>query len=267
MRARSTATLLLVASATSPALAQDLQIVECSLGCASGSGGQITCSTVDIRENEQIDVVFDRPVDPASVAAAAFQIVDVANGAVPPGQLVAHPEDPRRSSFRPELIGTGTGAVAFGFGRNRAYQIRIPGTAQGDAGPFLTGTDGTPNTNRLLCTVFTSLGVGPGFTRECVATVNSTGLPARIDATGTTSRLANDLTPEGSGLPALGVGAFVVGSEPALARIGTCARCGDFGPSALVGTTWYAQYVFRDRLPTGAAGVGTSDALRFTVHP
>ena len=50
-----------------------------SLGCAAGAGGQSTCSTVDIRENEQIDVVFDRPGDPASVAAAALRRVSRAS--------------------------------------------------------------------------------------------------------------------------------------------------------------------------------------------
>ena len=196
---------------------------------------------------------------------------------------------------RPELIGTGTGAGAFGFGRNRAYQIRIPGTAQGDAGPFLTGTDGTPNTNRLLCTVFTSLGVGPGFTRECVATVNSTGLPARIDATGTTSRLANDLTLEVAGLPQQSFGYFLSsrtpgqivqpgGSTGTLCLAGNIGRfagnvlnSGDTGAVALdvdltaipgnppsaatAGDTWHFTYWHRD---AGATGVTSnfSDAVR-----
>ncbi|MEM9382870.1 MAG: hypothetical protein AAGB93_23160, partial [Planctomycetota bacterium] len=137
----------------------DLFIESCSLACSDGAGGaQVGCSVVDVTENVELSILFSRPIDATTLDATTLQVTDVANGTAPEGLRFVDPLDPRRVIFRPAIEFQG-GGVSFSFERNRAYEIRIPGFAQGDSGPFIRDLNGNQNTSRLVCTVFTSQGV------------------------------------------------------------------------------------------------------------
>ncbi|MEM6569052.1 MAG: hypothetical protein AAF957_11605 [Planctomycetota bacterium] len=137
----------------------DLFIESCSLACSDGAGGaQVACSVVDVTENVEVSILFSRPIDAASLDATTLQVTDVANGTAPEGLRFVDPLDPRRVIFRPAIEFQG-GGVSFAFQRNRAYEVRIPGFAQGDSGPFIRSQNGSQNTSRLVCTIFTSQGV------------------------------------------------------------------------------------------------------------
>ncbi|WP_145200857.1 hypothetical protein [Planctomycetes bacterium Poly30] len=136
----------------------DLFIESCSLACTDGaSGAAVSCSIVDVTENQEISVLFSEPIDPATVNASSLQVIDVDNGTTPDGLRFVDPLNPNRVIFRP-TVSFETG-VNFSFLRNRSYEILIPGVAQGDAGPYIRSIVGRPNQSRLLCTVDTSQGV------------------------------------------------------------------------------------------------------------
>lgn len=146
-------------SSTADGSTADLFIESCSLACTNGTGGaSVFCGVVNVTENQEISILFSRPIMPSSVSSATLQVIDVGNGTAPEGLRFVDPLDPRRVVFRPSIT-FANGGVEFSFKRNRSYEIRIPGAAQGDPGPFITSLGGRPNQSRLVCSVFTSEGV------------------------------------------------------------------------------------------------------------
>lgn len=138
-----------------------MYVQSCSLGCTNGSdGSQVSCGIVNTYQNQDVAVVFSRPVDPTSLLAnSAFQVVDTVTGAVPPGSRKIDPTNSRRALFRPKLTIDASGNPSFGFSSTSSYQIRIPGTEQGDNGPFVKSDSGQANRSRLLCTITTNQGL------------------------------------------------------------------------------------------------------------
>ena len=141
----------------------ELHVEACSLACSNGFDAtngyvQVNCGIVNVTENVEISVLFSEPIDPTSITPSTLQVTDVGNGTAPDGLRFIDPLDPRRVIFRPAITFVG-GGVAFSLAQNRSYEVRIPGVAQGDAGPFIRSTNGSANQSRLLCTVFTSEGV------------------------------------------------------------------------------------------------------------
>lgn len=135
-------------------------IRSCSLGCNSGANGsQIICAIVNTFENQEIAVEFSAPVDLSSVNAGTFRIVDVLTGQVPNGTFLLDPTNKRRVIFRPQLSINAQGNVTVGFKAGASYQINIPGTLQGDTGPFVQSASGKSNETRLLCTITTDQGL------------------------------------------------------------------------------------------------------------
>lgn len=137
-----------------------LFVRSCSLGCTNGAGGdQVFCSVVNTFQNQEISILFSEPVDLFSVNTSSFRVTDVSNGTTPSGQFFADPLDPRRLIFRPSLSFDQNGNPIFGFEKDKAYEIFIPGTAQGDAPPYIRSIGGRPNQSRVQCTIKTSEGI------------------------------------------------------------------------------------------------------------
>jgi hypothetical protein len=128
----------------------------CSLGCSSGaSGSQVSCGIQSTFVNQEIALLFNQDVKASSLDKLTFQIFDVQTTQVPPGSYFVDPTNPRRAIFRPKLSFDGNGNPVFGFQKGQSYQIRVPGTAQGDAGPYIESDGGAENVARVLCTVTT----------------------------------------------------------------------------------------------------------------
>ena len=137
----------------------DLFVESCSIGCNNGSNGQaVTCSIINVTENQEISILFSEPIDPASITPSTLQVTDTQNGTAPEGLRFVDPIDPRRVVFRPSISFEG-GGIEFAFGRNETYEILIPGVAQGDAGPFIRSTEGNPNQSRMMCSIQTTEGI------------------------------------------------------------------------------------------------------------
>jgi len=142
----------------------DMFIESCSLGCTGGSGGeQVFCSIVNAYRNQEIAIRFSEPVDPASVNSSSFRVVIPAGvdggGTTAIGTFVVDAIDGRRLVFRPQLTFDESGTPVYGFDANTAYQILIPGSAQGDLGPFIRSVTGRANQSRLDCTIVTDQGI------------------------------------------------------------------------------------------------------------
>jgi len=132
----------------------------CSLGCSSGqTGQQVSCALVSAYVNQDIAIYFSEDVDPASITSSSVKLVDVNSGGVPTGLRLVDPLNPRKVIFRPTVAFDVSGTAAFGFEANRTYRILVPGTAQGDPGPFIKSRGGKSNQSRLQCEIQTSLGV------------------------------------------------------------------------------------------------------------
>ena len=135
----------------------ELFVETCSLGCGSGGiGFPINCTISEISQTQEIAVRFSGPVDPASLNASTFQLLNVDNSSVPLGSLQVDPSDPNRVVFRPALTLNLDGTVDFGFDPAANYRVLIPGSNQGDSPPFITSVSGRPNTDRLECFITTS---------------------------------------------------------------------------------------------------------------
>jgi len=135
-------------------------VESCSLGCNNGSdGGQVFCQIINAFENQEISVLFSEAVDPVSVDASTFRVVEVGGGTSPGGQFLIDPANARRLIFRPSLSFDSNGSPVFGFKNNTSYQVIIPGEAQGDNPPFIRSVGGQANQSRLQCTIFTDQGV------------------------------------------------------------------------------------------------------------
>ncbi|MFT7679553.1 MAG: hypothetical protein ACI8QC_003557 [Planctomycetota bacterium] len=135
----------------------DLYVRACSLGCTNGLGGeQVFCTIVNTFLNQEIAILFSEPVDISTVNSSSFRVLNVANGTTPVGQFFSDPLDARRLIFRPALTFDENGNPSFGFDPNTAYEITIPGVAQGDNPPFIRSTSGRENLSRMKCTIETS---------------------------------------------------------------------------------------------------------------
>ena len=144
---------------SSSEFAGDLFVESCSIGCNNGSNGQaVTCSIINVTENQEISILFSEPIDPATITPSTLQVTDTQNGTAPEGLRFVDPIDPRRVVFRPSISFEG-GGIEFAFGRNETYEILIPGVAQGDAGPFIRSTEGNPNQSRMMCSIQTTEGI------------------------------------------------------------------------------------------------------------
>jgi hypothetical protein len=279
----------LALSSQASAAQQDFYITDASLACTSGAGGsQVFCNIVEVHVNEVIEVGFNLPVDPASLNASSFQVINVDSGTSPSGSLRVSPLDPTRILFEPDLVAPGS--LNFTFEPNRTYELLINGTAQGDAGPFIRSTTGDANQGRFLAAVITNQGLLPFVRSECVTTPNSVGAGALMSASGDTSIFFNDLVLETSGLPAGTFGVYIVGRDAAFSPLGSGSLCvGGMlrrlagtqssasgtaslpldlpliggGISVRTGESWRFQHVYRDAGPTGATFT-TSDAIRVT---
>lgn len=172
----------------------------CTLGCTSGEGGQqVSCGIVNTFQNQDIAVLFSEPVDLAWIKANAnaFQVINTATALTPPGGPLIDPTNPRRLIWRPELGFDLFGTPTFGFEDGASYLIRVPGTAQGDPGPYVQSTSGKRNESRILCTITTDQGVvdpvpGAPLVDIFVTEIDSmSGLPKPFtnldDVTGTVS--------------------------------------------------------------------------------
>lgn len=134
----------------------DMFIVTCTLGCSNGKGGeQVGCSSFNIDLNQEIRILFSAPVDLFTVTSTTFRVVKV-GGISPPGQFFLDPFNPRLLIFRPALTFKENGTPDFGFEPNTAYEITIPGEAQGDPLPYIQSIAGRVNQSRLKCTIQTS---------------------------------------------------------------------------------------------------------------
>jgi len=134
----------------------------CTLGCTSGEGGaQVSCGIVNTFQNQDIAVLFSERVDLAWILANAntFQVIDTSTAIAPPGGPLLDPVNPRRLIWRPELSFDADGNPEFGFEDGASYLIRVPGTSQGDSGPYVQSVDGKRNESRILCTITTDQGV------------------------------------------------------------------------------------------------------------
>jgi len=137
-----------------------MYIEACSLGCGNGNAGdQISCSIVNIGPNSEIVLQFSQPVDLSSVDDDSLQVVNINNGTVPAGTYVLDESDPRRLIFRPEMTVDELGQPRFSFASYQTYQLTVPGTVQGDNGPYIRGKNGKANLTRMQCTLSTTEGL------------------------------------------------------------------------------------------------------------
>jgi hypothetical protein len=184
-----------------------MYIETCSLGCSSGAGGnQISCGVVDVPVNASIEVHFSRPVDPASVAWATFQIIDVNTGQVPVGVRYVDPLHPSHVVFQPDVAVDASGQLVFGLHANTTYRIIIPGLAQGDPGPFITSTDvpALENQSRMVCDINPSLGIQSTGLRYCFADGTATHCPCANSAS-PAGGCPNSVSVSGASLIGLGI--------------------------------------------------------------
>lgn len=138
-----------------------MYVESCTLGCTNGRGGeQVSCGIVNTYQNQDVAVVFSQPVAASSLTVNnAFQVIDIVTAGFPAGSRLVDPNDARRAIFRPRLSFDSSGNPSYGFGANQTYQIRIPGTNQGDVGPYVQSSFGQQNQSRMLCTITTSQGL------------------------------------------------------------------------------------------------------------
>jgi len=171
-------------------------VQSCTLGCSNGEGGsQVSCGIVNTYQNQDISVSFSQPVSALSLSVNnSMQVIDTVTGAIPPGTRLVDPNNPYRAIFRPKLAFDSQGNPSFGFGDDSSYQIRIPGTAQGDAGPYIESDQGQLNQSRMLCTITTDQGLidpVPGAPSvDILVTVN--GVPNPVNVDDPTACLASD---------------------------------------------------------------------------
>lgn len=126
----------------------------CSLGCDGGQGGsQVPCAIVSYASNQDIYVYFSEAVDPSTLSSSSFKVQDQNSGAIPSGLRFVDPLNPRKVIFRPTATFASDGSTTFSFVPGATYSIFLPGTAQGDAGPFIKSLGGKENQSRLSCQV------------------------------------------------------------------------------------------------------------------
>jgi len=139
-----------------------MYILSCVLGCNNGNtGSQVNCGIVNTFENQDVAIQFSSAVDLAHIKAnpSTFAVFENSTGIAPPGQILLDPADARRLIFRPLLSFSPLGTPSYGFKPNTSYKIVVPGTNQGDPGPYVKSTSGANNESRMLCTITTDQGV------------------------------------------------------------------------------------------------------------
>lgn len=162
-----------------------MYIESCSLGCSNGGtfGSLVTCGVHNISQNQDLGILFSKPVDISTVNDLTFQISDVQTGAFPAGQFVIDPHNNRRVVFRPLLDFDVNGNALFGFDANHTYQLYIKGSKQGDNPPLIESVDGKQNLSSMSCTITTDQPVtdpvpGPPTGQIFVDTLTGTNQPA-----------------------------------------------------------------------------------------
>jgi len=172
-------------------------IESCTLGCTNGLGGaQVSCGIVNTFRNQDISVSFSQDVrDTSLLVNNAFQVFDTATSFLPAGTRLVDSNNPNRAIFRPRLSFDAQGNPSFGFEAGASYQIRIPGVAQNDVGPYITSVDGQQNQSRLLCTITTNglIDPVPGSPSVRLA-VSVLGVPNKVNVDDPVACLATDPT-------------------------------------------------------------------------
>ena len=139
-----------------------MYILSCVLGCNNGNtGNQVTCGIVNTFVNQDVSIQFNASVDLNHVLAnpSSFRVFETQTGISPPGDILLDPANSTRLIFRPKLSFSPLGTPSYGFKAQTSYQIVIPGTVQGDPGPYVKNTGGSDNQSRLLCTITTDQGI------------------------------------------------------------------------------------------------------------
>ena len=160
-----------------------LYIESCSLGCSGGSGGsQVACSIDQVEINPEFVVLFSAPVDLQSVDNQSLQFQNATNGSVPAFEYALDPLNPRRLIARPVLSTDPAGNPVFSLEANQTYIFNVPGSAQGDTGPFVRAVGGGSNESRLSCLVQTTTEVldavpgAPGNAAQVIVDLGRTDL-------------------------------------------------------------------------------------------
>jgi hypothetical protein len=134
------------------------------LGCSAGGGGsQVACSIDLVGINPEFVVLFSGPVDLQSVDNQSLRFQNATNGSIPAFEYALDPLNSRRLLARPVLSLDPAGNPVFSLEPNQTYIINLPGTAQGDTGPFVSAVGGGSNESRLSCMVQTTTEVLDAF--------------------------------------------------------------------------------------------------------
>lgn len=160
---------------------------------------------------------------------------------------------------------------------------------------FTANDSGAPSTVEAGLDGFRIGGIacqGPLGLSYCISIANSSGAPARIAATGSTSVAANNLVLSAAPVPSSTYGLFLYGSSSSFSNFGSGIKCvssptrrlpvvsgngtsllhavnlaaGSPAGTLVPGTTWYFQAWFRDN-GFGSAATMLSDGLRLTFVP
>jgi len=160
---------------------------------------------------------------------------------------------------------------------------------------FIANDSGAPSTVEAGLDGFRVGGIdcqGPLGLSYCISIGNSSGAPARISASGSTSISANNLVLTAAPVPSSTYGLFLYGSSSSFSNFGSGIKCVgnptrrlpvvsgngssllhsvNFGAGSAAGvlvpgTTWYFQAWFRDN-GFGNAATMLSDGLRLTFVP
>lgn len=266
-------------------------IESCSLGCMSGAGGGIVnAQIINTFQNVRLRFTFSEPVDLSSVNGVSFRVVNISDGTMAGGSYSLDPFDARTLFFTPDLTFDASGAPIFGFEPDTAYLLFMPGTAQGDPGPFLQSVGGVPNLSRFESTIFTDQGLAPSVQPLCDPEPNSVGAGAVFGPIGSNSIAADELDFILRDAPPLVPVLLFGGTEPRQAPLGegvrsvggavrrlvvsmtdsTEALAGDLelGPLALTpGATRFFQVWYRDRDPVGVPNTNLSGAASVVFFP
>jgi hypothetical protein len=157
-----------------------MTIVSCSLQCTDqgGSSTQISCGLTNVFVNQEITITFSQPVNPTTVNSNTVQMIEQGTGKTPAGAFLINPQNDRQLIYRPQLTFDSAGAPIFGLVEDKTYFFRVPGAALDPLGPYIRSTTGSPNANRLLCTLVASQGVfdpKPGAPRAFITVDKVTG--------------------------------------------------------------------------------------------
>ncbi len=135
-----------------------LSITGCSLTClrSNSAGTQFSCSITQIAVNEELRVIFNSPINLATVNNNSFQVVERQSGKTPSGTFTLDSSSNSILVYRPLLTFDSSGNPIFGLTSGETYDFKIPGTALDTLGPFIASATGDENTTRLQCTLIAS---------------------------------------------------------------------------------------------------------------